>query len=90
MSLSSNIAPIYVFKIPRFFFSLTFYALLSIVKLSTVVHLLYNTNIIVFCHFLFVFAEVKEVSKVVLFLLSDHAGYVTGTENIVDGGLLSC
>ena len=34
--------------------------------------------------------QAKEVAKVVRFLASDDASYVTGQEWVVDGGLLSC
>jgi len=33
------------------------------------------------------FGEAKEIARAALFLVSDEASYVTGTEFLVDGGI---
>ena len=35
------------------------------------------------------FAEAEEVAALVLFLASDKAGIVTGSEHVIDGGLIN-
>lgn len=35
------------------------------------------------------YAESKEIAEMALFLASDESKYITGTTNVVDGGMLS-
>jgi 3alpha(or 20beta)-hydroxysteroid dehydrogenase len=36
------------------------------------------------------FAEAAEVSPLVVFLASDESRYISGTEHVIDGGMIAC
>jgi 3alpha(or 20beta)-hydroxysteroid dehydrogenase len=36
------------------------------------------------------FAEPSEISPLVVFLASDESSFITGTEHVIDGGMIVC